>query len=71
MDALVQDNAPPGMTHLKVVSSPNQGPSHKSDSGGNSKGNIKEIKNKDGDAFRNVGTHQNQKTISIEARGPL
>ena len=52
------------------MSSPSQGPSYKSDSEGNSKENIREIKNQDGDAFRIEGTHQNQKAIDIEARGP-
>ena len=45
VDALGKDNAPPGHDTLGVVSSPSKGPSHQSNSRGETKRNIGEIEN--------------------------
>ena len=58
VDALAQDNAPPGMTPLEWCHAQSKDPVISQIVGGNSEENNREIKNQDGDVFRNEGTHQ-------------
>ena len=59
VDALVQDNAPPGMTTLEWCQAQAKGPAIHQIVGGNSKTNFRNIKDQDGDAFRFEGNFQN------------
>ena len=58
-DALAEDNVPPGLTPIDWCHSQAKDPAINQIVGEIKKGNIKEIKNQDGDAFRMEGTHQN------------
>ena len=71
VDALVQDNTPSGMTPLERCQAHAKDPAIHQIVGKIQKGNVEEIKNQDGDAFRIEGTHQNQKAINIETGSPL